>query len=247
MRPISLPALLAVALASLAARADECPFTAYKKPPTVTPDEGAVFFTHEVDRDWWKCAKKEGGKATVEVLVGDGKEMSVKKTEKVSSASFRLGAWRNFICDNKARKLQFKITGFGSMEPLSHTSEVIDVSGFCPRCEYKDWDTSVGVMFIQQIELVMSVNPEWFESAKEGSTREVRCYTGDSTEALKGDAVEPAYVHSLMARPKHIRESIPYSKVCKGGKPAFWAYETVATGEMKQASSPRTISPARCP
>jgi len=245
-RPTAHFALLAAALASSAAAGADCTFTEYKKPPTVTPDDGVILFTQEVDRDWWKCAKKEGGKATLEVLVGDGKSMAVKKTEKVMGASFRVGAYRNLICDNKAKKVQFRLTGFGSMEPLSHTSEVVDVSDFCPRCEYKDWDTSVGVMFIKEIDLVIGVNPEWFECAKEGSTWEIRFYTGASKEELKGQ-VEPAYVQSLMDKPKHIRETIPYSKVCKGEKPAFWAYETVATGEMKRASSPRAIKPARCP
>ena len=233
-----------IAAASLAA---ECTWTDYKKQPAVTPDEGVIFFSHEVPREWWTCARKEGGKATVELLVGDGETMAVKKTSPVSSASLHVGAYRNFLCDNKAKKLQFRVTGTGSMEPISHTSEVIEVDAeMCPRCTYKDWETSVGVMFIKTIELVIGVDPEWFECAKAGSTWEIRFYTGATKAEVKA-AKEPAYAHDLMGKPKHIREPIPYAKVCKGEKPAFWGYQVVGTGELARVSQPRVISAARCP
>lgn len=242
-----LAALVAATLPLAGAARAECPWTGFKTAPSVTTDDGVIKFAYEVDRAFWSCARKEGGKATVEVLVGDGKTMTAKKKDGVSGASFSTGAWRNFLCDNKAAKVQFRVSGTGAMEQLSHTSAVIDVDPeMCPRCTYKDWETAAGVMFIKEIELVIGVDPEWFDCAKAGSTWQVRFFTGASKEELKGE-VEPVYVHDLKTKAKHIRETLPYAKVCKGQKPAFWAWDVVATGEMKQVSQPRSISPARCP
>ena len=246
-RPLLAAVLLATSVSLAGAARAECPWTGFKSAPAVAVDEGVIRFGYEADRAWWSCARKEGGKATVEVLVGDGKTMTSKKTDGVSGASFKTGAWRNFLCDNHAAKVQFRLSGTGPMEALNHTSAVIDVdAGMCPRCTYKDWETSAGVMFIKEIELVLGVDTEWFECAKAGSTWQIRFFTGATKEELKGEAA-PAYVHDLMTKAKHVREAVPYAKVCKGQKPAFWAWDVVATGEMKQVSQPRTIAQARCP
>jgi hypothetical protein len=239
---------LGVALAGFgqALAGGDCPWRELESPPTVTVDEGVIWLTETADREWFICAKKAGGKLSVEYRLSRGGTLETQKVEEASSAQVRAGAYRNFLCEHQARLLRFRLVGTGPLERLSYTSEVIPVTGdMCPRCNERDTESVFAVKLAAQIEVTATVNEAFYQCAKSGAFWDLRFYAGESRDEILR-ATKPVYVHNLLTKAKHVKERILYSKICKGRKATWIGYEVVASGEMRRLSQSRELAPLKC-
>ena len=128
------------------ASAEECPWVEPKKGPALEVGDGFARFEWPLDRKWFGCAKKAGGKLTVTYLLG-GKTgpMQTFKEFQRSSATAREGIYRNQFCkfEPLPHRVQVKVAGTGAFERLSFESEVKPIH--CDRCEYRSYESMFAI------------------------------------------------------------------------------------------------------
>lgn len=227
---------------------------AWKEPadkPSLKVDEGVVMFKHKVDAAWFKCAKKAGGTATLQFLVGPEGKLVAKPEKKLTSSVIQEGAYNNDFCSDRPLpdRIQVTVVGTGAMEKLSFTSEVLPVH--CARCQFVGYDNSLALHIKSfstpqgMVTLEGTMDEKWLACAKEGSTLEARFYLGQSHEEVKR-ATQATFVLKGLEASQHFKKAFPEKQMCEGG--ATWiGVELFGTGEMADMSGRgRSISETRC-
>ena len=83
------------------AHAADCILRDGDAPPEVTVGDDVVWFTQEIDTEFFNCARKAGGALTLDFLAGKGDALSSVRSRTLSSAHVREAAHRTDLCTEK--------------------------------------------------------------------------------------------------------------------------------------------------
>jgi hypothetical protein len=227
-----------------------CVFKEPKEPPKL---EATVFHVAELtitnDPEWFRCAKKAGGKLEAIFSLGEGGSLAPVEPKPLTSYGERVTLSHEVICAKPGLKqVQVVLKGSGAMEKLDWSSNVVEI--FCPACPWSGADNML-VMITGRPSppgtwtLEATFDPTWYACAQKSGALELRLFTGDD-EAELNKATRPTHVVSGLNGPK-VKKVFPDAAPCKG-KPKFVAYELGGTGEF-QVLPPkgRAIVDAHCP
>ncbi len=222
--------------------------------PEVTIDSGVVWFTEELDHDFFACAHaNKDGELTAEFVDADRPTIVISSSEKIRQATIRHGAYRNNFCDldPTPKRMFARLRGQGLFNPANFRSPVLDVpEDMCPRCPKlspslqtrferakgsKDWLLHV------------SWDKAWHNCAGPKSTLGVRFFTGRSRESVVA-AIKPTYsIPSLEKRHSHDLK-LSAKILCTSGA-EYLAYEIVGSGAMEPLgrAGDRYVETLACP
>jgi hypothetical protein len=241
---------LAAALLLAAGSDASCDYRPPKEPPAFTVEILAgptVKYTQ--DPKWFQCGKRAGG--TVHIVFSvDGQDLPPKK---LTSYGENESLSMKQICAGGPgpKKVKAKLVGAGALEQVSWTAEN-EAEVYCERCEYRGDDnmfvlhtpgrgnlTPAGMYTIEG-----TLDPEWFECAKEGSTLELWIYAAE-TRVEAQESKEPTHkIRGLES--KHYKKAFAKKPICKD-KPKWLGYELHGTGEFQRLNGQgRGVSEARC-
>jgi hypothetical protein len=220
----------------LAADVAPCEYKPPKEPPAFSVErlEGAKV-QYSQNPKWFNCAKKAGG--TVEIIFTiDGQDQPPKK---LTSYGENESIYRKQICASGPgpKKVQARLVGKGPLEQMTWSSPEGEV--YCERCEYRGDDNMFALHTAQgtpmnprgMYTIEGTLDPEWFECAKEGSTLELWIYA-TQTRVEAQESTEPTHkIRGLES--KHYKKSFKRKPICK--EDAKWiGYELHGTGELSR-------------
>jgi hypothetical protein len=238
---------LALVLVLSADPAADCAWKEPKSPPALEVDGTDVKFKISSDPNWFRCAKKAGGKLNLTFSIGEGGNLLPKEPKPLTSYSEVESA--GDLCATPGQKqVQASLKGTGPMERLDWSSAVVEV--FCARCQWAG-DDNMLVLHTRSLTppgtwtLEATFDPTWYACAKKGGALELRLFTADSSAEVK-KLTAPTHVVKGLDGPK-VKKTFALTDPCKG-KPKYVGYELGGTGEFQVLPAKgRAVQEAQCP
>jgi hypothetical protein len=244
------PLALCVALLVGADAPAPCVFKEPKEPQKIEANIlGGVEFTVRADPDWFRCARKSGGKLELVWSLGTGGKLDAQPAKAITSYSTRESLADAVICATVGpRQVQAQLKGTGEMEKLDWSSTIVET--FCPRCPWSGDDNMLALHTGGSLTpkgsytIDATFDPTWYDCAKKGSVLELRFFTADTAADVK-KATTPSHVVKGLDGPK-VKKSFSSADICKG-KPKYLGYEFGGTGEFAVLPGKgRAVQEAKC-
>lgn len=238
---------LAIALLLTADADGGCAWKDGKAGPAIADNGGSVEVTYSYDPNWFRCAKKAGGKLELTWSVGEAGQLAPKPGVPLTTYSTRESV-RDLCSTPGLKQVQAQLKGTGEMERLDWSSGIVEV--YCEKCQWAGDDnmlvlhtkalTPAGTYTVEA-----TYDPKWYACAKPGSKMELRLFTGNTREEVS-KAKEPTHVVKDVDGVK-IKKTFPKGPICKGN-PKYVGYEFGGTGEFRVLPAKgRAITDAQCP
>jgi hypothetical protein len=230
--------------------AADCPWKEPKQPPKLEATVfGNVEFTISSDPNWFRCAKKAGGKLALTFSVGEAGNLTPMEPKPLTSYSERTGVG-DALCEKPGLKqVQATLKGTGPMEKLDWSSEIVEI--YCEKCQWAG-DDNMLVLHTKALTpagtwtLEATFDPGWYACAKKtGGALELRLFTGETAADVKKMTAPTHVVKGLDGT--HVKKTFPLTDPCKG-KPKYVGYELGGTGEFQVLPAKgRAIQESQCP
>src|SRR4051812_47797261 len=174
-----------------------CVWKEPKEPAKIeATDSTSVEFRISSDPNWFRCAKRAGGKLELIWSVGSGGELTALPPKALTSYGEREPV--PDLCTTPGPKqVQATIKGSGEMQKLDWSSTVVEV--FCPKCNWSGDDNMLALHTAGFLTpkgswtIDATFEPGWYGCAKTGSALELRLFTGATSAEVK-KATTPTYV-----------------------------------------------------
>jgi hypothetical protein len=201
-----------------AASAEPCPPFRELRPVKIARDRSVWWLSRSVDPEWFKCARKAGGKLTVRSEMERDGAWDLDSQESSPGSDLHHGAWASNYCGRIGKKnpsrIRFVVAGEGALAPLSFTSETRPALCGCtvyPSVDLRATPSAAG------FSVHATITPEHVSCLREeGSSLEVRAYSGRTAqEALA--KTKPAWSMSGLEAKPDLSATIPKKSLCAGG------------------------------
>ncbi|MBK7865497.1 MAG: hypothetical protein IPJ65_44240 [Archangiaceae bacterium] len=227
-----------------------CTYKEPKEPQKIEDNIlGGVEFTLRADPEWFRCAKKSGGKLELTWSVGAGGNFETQPPKAITSYGTRESLQDDVICKTPgAKQVQARLEGTGEMEKLAWSSTIVEK--FCAKCQWSGDDNMLALHTGGNLSpkgsytIDATFDPKWYECAKQGAELELRFFTGETAAEVK-QATTPTHVVKGLTGPK-VKKSFSKAEICKS-KPKYLGYEFGGTGELAVLPGKgRAVQEAKC-
>jgi hypothetical protein len=238
-------------LMMLGADPASCEWKDWKEPPSLEASVlGGVDFKMKADANWFRCAKKAGGKLSLVFSVGAGGNLAPQDPKALTSYSEAASVTGDKLCATPGPKqVQATLKGEGPMQKLDWSSNVVEV--YCPACPWAGDDNTL-VLHTKALTppgtwtLEATFDPAWYACAKKtGGALELRLFTGDSAADVN-KLTQPTHVVKGLEGPR-VKKTFPLTDPCKG-KAKYVGYEMGGSGEFGVLPAKgRAVQESQCP